>query len=85
MINSAFDDWSDHPTITTLDSIAAPIEDIQFPTVTVCLDQPPDNWAFLENVLDSLAFDCEQEDYVASKFEHCNDTDDLRNDLLKYN
>ena len=81
MINSAFDDWSKHPVITTLDSIAAPIKDIQFPTVTACLDQPPDNWAFLENVLDSLAFDCEQEDYVASKFEHCNDTDDLRNDF----
>ena len=82
MINSAFDDWSDHPTITTLDSIAAPIENIQFPTVTVCLDQPPDNLAFLENVLDSLSFNCNQEGYFgSSEFEHCNDTEELRDDF----
>ena len=82
MINSAFDDWSEHPVITTLDSIAASIEDIQFPTVTVCLDQPPDNWAFLEHVLNSLAFSCKQEGYLGtSKFENCNDTEALRQDF----
>ena len=82
MINSAFNDWSEHPVITTLDSIAAPINDIQFPTVTVCLDQPPDNWAFLENVLNSLAFSCNQEDYLGnSEFKHCNETEELRHDF----
>ena len=29
-------DWDANQTITTLDSIATPIQQVQFPTVTVC-------------------------------------------------
>ena len=29
-------EWNNDPTITTLDSIAFPIQNVQFPTVTVC-------------------------------------------------
>ena len=41
-----------------MDSIAAPIEDIQFPTVTVCQDEfkEPDNWAAIEAILNNVAF-----------------------------
>ena len=44
-------DWDDNPVITTMDSIAAPIKNIQRPTVTVCPDEdtPPDNWAPIES------------------------------------
>ena len=38
-INQSVTDWLENPVQTTLDSIAAPIEDIQFPTVTVCQDE----------------------------------------------
>ena len=45
-----------------MDSIAAPIDDIQFPTVTVCQDEKrqPDRWAFLETILNIVQFqyDC---------------------------
>ena len=61
VIESAFTEWYNDPVITSLDSIAEPIDSIQFPTVTVCRDQanvPPDNWAFLENLLNFLAFKC---------------------------
>ena len=34
-IHSFFVDWDTNQTITTLESIAAPIQDVQFPTVTV--------------------------------------------------
>ena len=49
-IKDSFISWDDQPTITTLDSIAAPIEDIQFPTVTVCENEvtPPDSLAPIE-------------------------------------
>ena len=31
-----FFDWSENQTLTTLESIATPIQHVQFPTVTVC-------------------------------------------------
>ena len=49
-------DWEANQTITTLESIATPIQKVQFPTVTVCPHEhsPPDNWSFLEKVLNSI-------------------------------
>ena len=61
LINAAFTQWEYNPTLTTLDTIAAPIDEIQFPTVTVCGDHvanTPDNWAALENLLNLVNFDC---------------------------
>ena len=58
MINQAFMQWSDDPVITTLATISAPIDEIQFPTVTVCDQKPADNWGPIEKVLNSLAFEC---------------------------
>ena len=63
MIHSALIDWSDNPVITSLDSISTPIDLIQFPTITVCKDETkeqPDNWAYLENLLNLLSFHCFQ-------------------------
>ena len=58
MINQAFTQWSDNPVITTLETISAPIDEIQFPTVTVCDQKPADNWGPIEKVLNPLAFEC---------------------------
>ena len=57
MIGGAFSEWSNDPIITTMDSIAAPVKDIQYPTVTACMDEP-DNWAYLENLLNNIDFGC---------------------------
>ena len=57
-INQAVLQWSNNPAITTLETISAPIEEIQFPTVTVCDNKPPDNWGPLEKVLNSPDFEC---------------------------
>ena len=48
-------DWEDNQTITTLESIANPIQDVHFPTVTVCPHEKnvPDNWSFLEKLLNA--------------------------------
>ena len=61
--------------ITTLDSIAAPISMIQFPTVTICQDEyrPPDNWAFLETILNNVAFECGNDE--------CKETFKIRKDF----
>ena len=55
-IHSFFVDWNANETITTLDSIATPIQNVQFPTVTVCPHEyaSPDNWAFLEKFLNAV-------------------------------
>ena len=67
--------WSENPVITTLDTITAPIHDVQFPTITACADSQPDNWAFLENVLNNVALECHvlQDD--------CEQTKQVRNDF----
>ena len=56
MIYNSLIDWNANQTITTLESIATPIQKVQFPTVTVCPheDSSPDNWSFLEKILNSI-------------------------------
>ena len=56
MIYNSLIDWNENQTITTLESIATPIQKVQFPTVTVCPheDSSPDNWSFLEKILNSI-------------------------------
>ena len=56
MIYNSLVDWDANQTITTLDSIATPIQEVQFPTVTVCPHEhsPPDNWSFLEKILNMI-------------------------------
>ena len=76
----AFSDWQKDPVITSLDSIAAPIENIQFPTVTVCNDkwnEVHDNWNFLESLFDFLDFQC---GYFSSDYD-CSPSYALRNDF----
>ena len=77
LISKAFEGWANEPTITTLDTIAAPIDDVQFPTITICNDyiqNPPENWGFLENVLNQWEFQC-------NDHEACKRTDPLRKDF----
>ena len=56
MIFCSVVDWDANQTITTLESIATPIQKVQFPTVTVCPHEhsSPDNWSFLEKLLNSI-------------------------------
>ena len=81
-------EWHASPIITTLDSIAAPIKLIQFPTVTVCQEEfhPLDQWAGIENILNFVALECT--DYVdvifgeyGRYFPACNDTVKVRKDF----
>ena len=74
MINGCFEDWSENPVITSITTITSPIDELQFPTVTVCSEDQPSNWAFLENVLNFLAFECDSE-------EECDETQALRKDF----
>ena len=67
-IHAAIKEWHASPVITTLDSIAAPVTSIQFPTVTVCQEEfhPKDHWAILENILNFVAFECTDDpDYLS--------------------
>ena len=81
-MKGAFEDWEETPVMTTLDSIAAPINMIQFPTVTICQDEykPPDNWAFLETILNNIAFECST-DNDDENLPPCEKTTKIRNDF----
>ena len=71
-------DKNENPTITSLDSIAAPINDIQFPTITVCNDklhEIQDNWSFLESILNFLEFDLNVEKDFQFLFTSIKDVD----------
>ena len=63
MIKAAFQEWDENPVLITLDTIAAPINEIQFPTITVCQDpyKQPDNWGYIETVLNTVQFSCPRE------------------------
>ena len=58
-----------------MDSIAAPIENIQFPTVTICQNEfkPPNEWAYLETVLNNVALKCSNKE--------CKETEKVRKDF----
>ena len=58
MISRAFWEWSEYPVVTNMESIAAPITNIQFPTVTVCKGEHeiPDSWAALQTFLNYVKF-----------------------------
>ena len=78
IIHSAILDWNENPTITSLDSIAAPINDIQFPTITVCNDklhEIQDNWSFLETILNFFDYDLNMEKDFQFLFRSIKDVD----------
>ena len=80
MIRSALVDWATYPVITSLDSISTPINEIQFPTITVCKDETkeqPDNWAYMEKALNLLSFNC---DYDNDK-NNCHYSQKLKKDF----
>ena len=87
-IHAAFKEWHVSPVITTLDSIAAPVTSIQFPTVTVCQEEfkTKDHWAILENILNFVAFECaddpeDPEVAYSYKLASCNETLSVRQDF----
>ncbi len=61
VINSIID-WENEPTITTIKNYSANVADVQFPTITVCpKDFPNDRWAFSRALLDEIDFPCDPE------------------------
>ena len=79
------EEWSEKQTITTLDSIAASIKDVQFPSVTVCPERftKPDNWALPQLILNSFAFECYEKSSKSSEFPNCTLTTKIREDFVK--
>ena len=59
MIWGAFEYWKTHPVETTIDQVGVPVQELPFPTITVCdtksLQMPRRNqWMFIETLLNSL-------------------------------
>ncbi len=49
LIKLSFDDWSENPTLTTIDSDVAPIEELPFPAVTVCQEDRGLRYVWFQN------------------------------------
>ena len=53
-------DWMKNPTIDILESLSYPIEEIDFPTVTICPeDSNPDRWGLIIKIFDHMKYECE--------------------------
>ena len=79
-VNNAITDWNDRPVITSVETIDAPVNEIQFPTITFCHEDyfQPDNWALTEIVFNNFELRCPDEKYN----EHgCEQTMKLREDF----
>ena len=51
--------WYDSPTVTVLDTMTYPIEELTFPTVTICpQNSNPDRWGTAIKVFDHLEKKC---------------------------
>ena len=77
-------EWYEDPVITSLDSIATPVEFVQFPTITVCDDKSNevhDNWALIENLFNFVDYSCYSTADSIKFGKHCNLTEQLRNDF----
>ena len=59
-MTTLYSDWQDNPVITTLDTVALPIEEIEFPAVTICPQ------GSLDDIWDSVLFR-QLKEYVANK------------------
>ena len=60
MISSGYKDWEENPILMTVDTFDVPIEEIEFPAITLCPSPTlqPDNWALTEQVFNSFKFNC---------------------------
>ena len=57
----AYQDWNENPILMTVETLDSPLQDIEFPAVTLCPsnDFQPDNWDLTEKVLNMFKFNCE--------------------------
>ena len=52
-------EWEENPTITTIESVTSPIEDLMFPTITLCPKNPnPDRWGPTIKLFDYMRQGC---------------------------
>ena len=76
IIRDVWQEWLDNPVLTTIESVSYPVQNLDFPTVTICGDSRLDHGAFEANVLDTFAFKCNEQD------ESClNETASIRSDF----
>ena len=79
MLHNLASEWREHPILMTLDSVAVPVSEVQFPTVTVCQDDtPPDNWAMVRKLARFYDYRCRGEEEEEGK--KCEDG----NQLIRY-
>ena len=55
-----FSEWNKQPTAASIESITSPIEDLTFPSVTLCPKNPnPDRWGPTIKLFDYMKQGCD--------------------------
>ncbi len=68
LVQEAFKDWSENPTVTTIESTSASVEELPFPSVTVCQEgmslTQAERWSLPAEILNAHYYSCPTEQYV---------------------
>ena len=60
-----FSDWNSNPVLTTLETSDYPVENLTFPSVTICReDNEPNCLEFAAKILDHVPFPCFENRYL---------------------
>ena len=71
IVQTAFNNWSEQPILTTIDTVSQSIKEIQFPTTTICSDLRMDSWGSIRDLLNekTAALSEEGTSYWKQKFD----------------
>ena len=57
-----FPDWKEDPTVTLIESVTSPIEELAFPTITLCpTNLNPDRWGPAIRLFDYMKRRCKRD------------------------
>ena len=75
VVSQSLKDWSDHPILTVIDTVSLPIQDIQYPTLTICSEDIYDPDELPQITFNQFQLYCKGE-------EECKKTKKLRDDFM---
>ena len=83
VVNDAFIDWSENPMITTIDTFSYPVQNIQYPTLTVCYGDNYDPWAYVRNTYNRFELSCQTDGDCARSRKLRDDFDNVLVEVAK--
>ena len=67
IIQNALKNWEENPVLTTLDNVAQSMDNVPYPTVTVCPQMGYDRWEPVVSKLNEITEECLENEYESCK------------------